>query len=69
MITKTMSRNYNYEVENDRREAIVKAFDCLKDHEILLIAGKGHENYQIIEGSKQKYSDIEEVKRCLKLLD
>ncbi|GIR02688.1 MAG: hypothetical protein CM15mP12_2190 [Gammaproteobacteria bacterium] len=69
MITKTMSRNYNYEVENDRKEAIVKAFDCLKDHEILLIAGKGHENYQIIEGSKQKYSDIEEVKRCLKLLD
>ena len=69
MITKTMSRNYNYEVENDRKEAIVKAFACLNDHEILLIAGKGHENYQIIEGSKQKYSDIEEVKRCLKLLD
>ena len=69
MITKTMSRNYNYEVENDRKEAIVKAFACLNDDEILLIAGKGHENYQIIEGSNQKYSDIEEVKRCLKLLD
>ena len=69
IITSDNPRNYNYEVENDRKEAIVKAFACLNDHEILLIAGKGHENYQIIEGSKQEYSDIEEVKRCLKLLD
>ncbi len=69
MIIKTLSKNSNYEVENNRKKAIKRAFASLGVNEILLIAGKGHENYQIIEGRKEKFSDIEEVKRCLKLLD
>ena len=69
MITKTMSRNYNYEVENDRKEAIVKAFDCLNDHEILLIAGKGHEQVQIVRDNHFPFSDFEQASVAIELMD
>ena len=69
MITKTMSRNYNYEVENDRKEAIVKAFDCLNDHEILLIAGKGHEQVQIVRDNYFPFSDFEQASVAIELMD
>jgi UDP-N-acetylmuramoyl-L-alanyl-D-glutamate--2,6-diaminopimelate ligase len=38
----------NYEVEPDRKQAIFKAILRAKRGDIVLIAGKGHENYQII---------------------
>ena len=44
-----------------RAEAIKKALQELKENSILLIAGKGHETYQIIQGVKYHLSDIEEV--------
>ena len=43
----------------DKRENI-------KKNEVLLIAGKGHEDYQEINGKKNKFSDYKEVKKCLK---
>lgn len=45
----------------DRREAIKMA--CMLAHEgdIILVAGKGHENYQEIKGIKHHFSDFEEV--------
>lgn len=46
---------------DDRRLAIQKALKESKN-EILLIAGKGHENYQIIKGTKYKFSDKNIVK-------
>tara|TARA_X000000950_G_scaffold64957_1_gene79638 strand:- start:10112 stop:11506 length:1395 start_codon:yes stop_codon:yes gene_type:complete len=48
----------------DRSLAIEEAINDLKDEEILLIAGKGHEQYQAIENKVVKYSDYEEVKKC-----
>ncbi|MFL2488493.1 MAG: Mur ligase family protein [Gammaproteobacteria bacterium] len=48
----------------DRSLAIEEAINDLKDEEILLIAGKGHEKYQAIENKVVKYSDYEEVKKC-----
>lgn len=51
----------NYEVILDRRLAIKKGIDMLKQNDILLILGKGHENYQIIGKEKHHLDDAEEV--------
>ncbi|MBQ7140235.1 MAG: UDP-N-acetylmuramoyl-L-alanyl-D-glutamate--2,6-diaminopimelate ligase [Bacilli bacterium] len=51
----------NYEVIIDRKEAIEKGMDLLKENDVLLILGKGHENYQII-GDKKYYHDD---KKCV----
>lgn len=49
----------NYFVETNRREAIKKAITDTVDNAIILIAGKGHENYQDIAGVKKYFSDKE----------
>ncbi len=49
-------------IEN-RREAILKAVEIAQPNDIILIAGKGHENYQEIEGVKYPFDDKEEVKK------
>jgi UDP-N-acetylmuramoyl-L-alanyl-D-glutamate--2,6-diaminopimelate ligase len=41
----------------DRREAIKTALAMSKEDDIILIAGKGHEDYQEIKGVKKKFSD------------
>ena len=45
----------------DRREAVRIAFSELNENEVLLFAGKGHEDYILINGVKYPYSDIKEV--------
>lgn len=54
-------KNY-FRIEN-RREAIQKGIEILPSQGILVIAGKGHENYQIIGKVKHPFSDQEEVKK------
>ena len=51
----------NYEVINDRRHAINKAVEISSIGDIILIAGKGHENYQIIGTEKFHFDDKEIV--------
>lgn len=51
----------NYEVIIDRKEAIKYGIDNLDKDDILLILGKGHENYQIIGHTKHHLDDAEEV--------
>ncbi len=46
----------------DRKEAINKAFAMAKPKDIILIAGKGHENYQEIKGVKYPFDDKEILK-------
>ena len=46
-----------YIVELDRREAIKKAIDLAKPDDILLIAGKGHETYQIFSHKIVEFDD------------
>ncbi|NJN27393.1 MAG: UDP-N-acetylmuramoyl-L-alanyl-D-glutamate--2,6-diaminopimelate ligase [Cyclobacteriaceae bacterium] len=43
----------------DRKEAIKTALALAKDEDIILIAGKGHEDYQEIKGIKNHFSDKE----------
>ncbi|MCS6760832.1 MAG: UDP-N-acetylmuramoyl-L-alanyl-D-glutamate--2,6-diaminopimelate ligase [Candidatus Devosia symbiotica] len=52
----------------DRREAIVSAIKSLKKGDALLIAGKGHEDYQIIGTTKHHFSDHEIVAEIIKEL-
>ena len=48
-----------YEVIEDRRKAINKALSIYEKGDLIVIAGKGHENYQIIGGAKTYFSDKE----------
>jgi UDP-N-acetylmuramoyl-L-alanyl-D-glutamate--2,6-diaminopimelate ligase len=46
----------------DRRQAIKTACKLAETGDILLIAGKGHENYQEVNGVRSYFDDLEEVK-------
>lgn len=54
-------KNKNYKVIYDRIEAIHTGIDLLESNDILLVLGKGHENYQIIGEEKHHLDDKEEV--------
>lgn len=56
----------NHEIIYDRKNAIEKGISMLKNNDILMILGKGHENYQIIGKDKIDFSDIEIVKNYIK---
>ncbi len=45
----------------DRRQAITYAIENTYPTDIILVAGKGHENYQEIEGVKHHFDDTEEI--------
>lgn len=51
----------SYEAVVDRKKAIASALDSLAKKEIILIAGKGHEEYQEIKGVKHPFSDFDVV--------
>lgn len=48
----------------DRREAIKTACALAAKGDVVLVAGKGHEDYQIIKGVKYHFDDREEVRNC-----
>ena len=52
----------------DRRQAIKTACKLAVTGDIILIAGKGHENYQEINGVKNHFDDLEEVMNCFNQL-
>ncbi|MES2768623.1 MAG: UDP-N-acetylmuramoyl-L-alanyl-D-glutamate--2,6-diaminopimelate ligase [Bdellovibrionota bacterium] len=55
----------NYEIEVDRKKAIEKALNIAKNGDAVLIAGKGHEDYQIVGLTKHYFDDVEVVKEYL----
>ena len=52
---------FNYEIILNREKAIIKGIQMLEKDDILLVLGKGHENYQIINGVKHHFDDKEIV--------
>jgi len=52
----------------DRREAIKTAVNFADREDIILLAGKGHEKYQIINGEQQDFDDKEVLKEMFELL-
>lgn len=55
----------NYIVKYDRKEAIFEGFKMLEKDDILLVLGKGHENYQVINHDKIHFSDLETVQEFI----
>ena len=53
----------HYLVEEDREQAIVKAIEIAQKNDIILIAGKGHETYQILGRKKNHFDDREIARR------
>ena len=58
--------NNNYEVIMDRGKAIEKAITLLKENDILLILGKGHEEFIILRDKKIPFNDKRHVEKILK---
>ncbi|HTY44907.1 MAG TPA: UDP-N-acetylmuramoyl-L-alanyl-D-glutamate--2,6-diaminopimelate ligase [Patescibacteria group bacterium] len=56
----------NYCVIPDRREAIRKAISCARSGDIVLVAGKGHEDYQILNEGAIVFDDRQVVRECLR---
>ena len=52
----------------NRKQAIKTACKFAKAGDIILIAGKGHENYQEIHGVREHFDDLEEVEECFNQL-
>lgn len=53
----------------DRRQAIKAACQIANSNDIILIAGKGHETYQEVNGVRTHFDDMEEVKSILNQLN
>jgi UDP-N-acetylmuramoyl-L-alanyl-D-glutamate--2,6-diaminopimelate ligase len=54
-----------YRIIPDRREAIKQAIALAEPHDIVLITGKGHEDYQIIGDKRFPFDDREEARKAL----
>jgi UDP-N-acetylmuramoyl-L-alanyl-D-glutamate--2,6-diaminopimelate ligase len=52
-------------IEANRARAVFEAVGEAKASDIVLIAGKGHENYQEIQGQKLPFSDVEVAQKAL----
>ncbi len=55
-------------VDIDRREAIERVVKMAKSNDVIVVAGKGHEDYQILKDETIHFDDREEVKRAIDLL-
>ena len=62
----TRAARSNAVVEVDRRTAIERAIGDAEKGDVVLIAGKGHENYQILGTEKHHFDDVEEATACLR---
>ena len=58
-----------YHAVSDRREAIFRAIRAAKSHDVVIIAGKGHETYQIVGNEKYHFDDREVAIEALRSLN
>ncbi len=59
------SRHVHYEIEVDRRKAIERALWIARPDDYILVAGKGHESYQIIGDRVIPFNDAEVIRELL----
>ena len=65
-ILRGMKNSSKTRVFVDRREAICTALETAKKNDVVVLAGKGHETYQIINGEKKHFDEREEIENFLK---
>jgi len=58
----------NHIIEVDREKAIFKAVEIAKKDDIILVAGKGHEDYQILGRTKIHFDDREKIIKAVEVL-
>ena len=56
----------NYKILPDRKEAIEYALSHVEKGDYLLVAGKGHENYQILKDKTIPFDDVKVIRKILK---
>lgn len=54
-----------YAVVPERRAAILRSIEVARAGDLVLIAGKGHEDYQVVGATRSHFDDREEVRRAL----
>jgi UDP-N-acetylmuramyl-tripeptide synthetase len=64
-IEEGLPRGGNWAIEADRAQAIERAVLACRAEDVLLIAGKGHEDYQIVGHEKRPFSDVAQAERAL----
>ena len=70
ILTGLEGKDIPYVVEEDRSEAIFKGMKLAQPGDVLVLAGKGHEDYQILAGGVHVHMDEREiVKESLSRLD
>ena len=57
--------NANYAIESDRFHAISDTIDMAASTDVILIAGKGHETYQEVNGVRHHFDDVEVASAAL----
>lgn len=61
-------KRHQYVVEGDRAKAIALAVQQARPGDTLLIAGKGHENYQIVGPQRLPFDDVQEAQKAIAAL-
>lgn len=61
----SMTESQKVKTVPNRREAIILATKLAQKGDIIILAGKGHEDYQEIKGVKNHFNDMEELKKFL----
>ena len=67
--SKSYSTNREYIIEPDRRRAIERAIQMSRHWDVILIAGKGHETYQLVGNQKVSFDDREIVQKSLEVIE
>jgi UDP-N-acetylmuramoyl-L-alanyl-D-glutamate--2,6-diaminopimelate ligase len=65
-VGKAKSGEKGYMVESERQRAIGLAASLAKEGDLILIAGKGHETHQLVDGEKHPFDDRREAAEALK---
>ena len=59
----------NYSVIPERLEAIKRSLSIARQGDVVLVAGKGHENYQILKDKALHFDDRKAIRECLKSMN
>ncbi|WP_374352851.1 UDP-N-acetylmuramoyl-L-alanyl-D-glutamate--2,6-diaminopimelate ligase [Chitinimonas sp.] len=63
--TADIQQHGDYSVESDRARAIHSAIELAQSGDVVLIAGKGHEEYQEVNGVRAPFSDVQHASAAL----
>ncbi len=66
MVVGLQKVNANYRIEQDREAALEMALEEARAGDIVLLAGKGHENYQILRDRTFEFDDREKAREILR---